>query len=443
MNDLGVDVTEAESNGHSLFGASKAHRILPCPGSLLAEIGEPDTAGYEAAEGTAAHELAEKMAVIVQRVGVLTARDYESWAGQERLIAMPAGGHLIPITPDMLEYVREYVQWCWEEPGDHYFEQRVDYSRLTPIPDQGGTADHIAVQPGHLTITDFKYGTGVQVFAECNPQAMLYALGALFAWDWLYDIQTVTIRICQPRLQHFDVWQTTREELFAFAEYAKERFALAWDRQAKRYPSEKACQFCAAKVKCPAVVAAADRIADLTFVDEGLTHGDMAASIASLDCGVYPAAPLPRAPELTSADLGRILDLRKVFESFFETAFEELQRRCLTQQEEPPEGWMIAEGKTVRYIEPASMPLAEKLLLDRGMRKKDLYDPAALKSPAQLEALIVGNLKVPKKEAVQLLRPLVTSRSGAPVLARKTPTKRAPADLASESFVDETETVTL
>ena len=34
-----------------------------------------------------------------------------------------------------------------------------------------GTADAVVVGSGHLWITDLKYGTGVEVLAENNPQA--------------------------------------------------------------------------------------------------------------------------------------------------------------------------------------------------------------------------------------------------------------------------------
>lgn len=434
--DHGLDITALESNGHSLFGASKAHRILPCPGSLLAEIGHPDTAAYDAAEGTVAHHLAEKAARSGLRHGVLTARDFVEWIGTSETVTTEAGSYTIEITEDMAEYVREYVQWCLDADGDHHFEQRVDYSDLTPIPNQGGTADHIAASPGHLTITDLKYGTGVQVFAERNPQAMLYALGAIRAWDWLYAFRTVTIRICQPRLSHFDEWETTVAELEAFGQEAKERFALAWTNGAPRKPTEKGCQFCRARPTCPAVVALIDKLADETFQDESFSPVAIESAVRDMEDGLFPNARLVKPAVLSTAQLGAVLDYRKLVEGWFADVFTELQRR-ITAGEEAPEGWMIAAGKTVRYIADSAVPEVEKLLLGRGIKRADLFQPEALKSPAQLEAVIVGKLKLPKKAAVQMLEGLVSSMPGSPVLARKTPGKKAAPDLASESFTDE------
>lgn len=437
MRPEAVDITAEEAHGHSLFGASKAHRILPCPGSLLAEIGLPDTAGYEAAEGTVAHTLAERLSAIGERYSVIRAKDYEGWNGEQHTITTPQGQFTIEVTLDMLEYVAEYVQWCLDEPGEHLFEQRVDYSRLTPIPNQGGTADHMAMRYKHLTITDFKYGTGVQIFAERNPQAMLYALGAIFAWDWLYSFETVTIRICQPRLSHFDVWETTVAELMEFAEFAKGRFAEAWSADPWYKPGEKQCQFCKRRPACAAYVSAADRLADMTFNDERTTLPQIAESVEHLETGFFPTVSRPKAAELTSAQLGLILEYRKPFEAFFDAAFMELQRRVTAGQEDPPPGWMMAQGQTSRYIAEANEAEVEKLLLGRGIPRSDLYVPPSFRSPAQLEALIVGKLKLSKTAAVNLIRGLVTSVPGSPVLARRTPGKKDAPDLASESFVDE------
>ena len=56
-------------------------------------------------------------------------------------------------------------------------EQRLDFSCY--VPDGFGTGDCLIVADKLLHIIDFKYGQGVLVDAEENPQMMLYALGAL------------------------------------------------------------------------------------------------------------------------------------------------------------------------------------------------------------------------------------------------------------------------
>lgn len=57
-----------------------------------------------------------------------------------------------------------------------------------------------------LHIIDLKYGQGVLVDATENPQMMLYALGALRIFDCLYDIESVSMTIYQPRRENVSTW---------------------------------------------------------------------------------------------------------------------------------------------------------------------------------------------------------------------------------------------
>lgn len=65
-------------------------------------------------------------------------------------------------------------------------EQRLDYSCYAP--EGFGAGDLVIITDGALDIVDLKYGKGVVVSAEGNPQMKLYALGALALFDSLYDI---------------------------------------------------------------------------------------------------------------------------------------------------------------------------------------------------------------------------------------------------------------
>ena len=50
-----------------------------------------------------------------------------------------------------------------------------------------------------LHVIDFKYGQGLLVEAENNPQRMLYALDPLSVYECLYEIDEATMTIYQPR----------------------------------------------------------------------------------------------------------------------------------------------------------------------------------------------------------------------------------------------------
>ncbi|MDD3898662.1 MAG: DUF2800 domain-containing protein, partial [Syntrophomonadaceae bacterium] len=54
-------------------------------------------------------------------------------------------------------------------------------------------ADYYRMGEGRMLIIDFKYGLGVLVSAEENPQMKCYALGALELFDDIYDIDQVSM----------------------------------------------------------------------------------------------------------------------------------------------------------------------------------------------------------------------------------------------------------
>lgn len=409
-------IADYESNGHSIFGASKSHRYLHCSGSIFAEFGKPDTGGFEAAEGTVAHEIAAF---------------WLAW-GKERQDFNPEvreqDGHRIEVSPAMLNYIGQYVDWCRELIGDHYYEQRVDYSCLTPIPKQGGTADHFCCRLGHLTITDLKYGTGVQVFAEWNTQAMLYALGVIYEWDWLYGFERVTIRICQPRLDHFDVWETTKDELLAWAETAKLDMAACWTPDAPRTPGEH-CRFCAALPTCGAYVGLRDRLADATFDDMTVTADELEGSSASLKV----EKRFPEVTSLTTVDLSKVSEYRKVMERFFDAAFTEFSRRVLVEHEPMPDGWLLAAGKASRNV--VDQAGVTQKMAKAGYLPGRMYT-REFKSPAALEGMLVED-GFSKARAVAFIEDFVRKVPGKPTLSLAKPGRVAALDLAEDSFEDE------
>lgn len=80
-------------------------------------------------------------------------------------------------------------------------EQRLDFSEW--VPDGFGTGDFVIIADGTMEVCDLKYGKGVPVSANNNKQMMLYALGAIAEFNFLYDIQKVRMTIIQPRLDGY------------------------------------------------------------------------------------------------------------------------------------------------------------------------------------------------------------------------------------------------
>lgn len=394
--DLWKLIRAYEEGGHSVFRPSGASRWMTCAGSVLAEIAaQSDKAGYDAAYGTVAHAIAEDW---------LRAGKRPKWAkpGATRT----ERNFVITIDEEMLGFVSEYVEWVRElGPGDvSAVETRVDFSDLTPLSGQGGTADHIHIANRTLTITDLKFGTGVRVYAKGNKQLRLYAYGAWRMWADLYDIDRIVMRIAQPRLEVFETWEITPEELLAFAEEAREAAHRAWNPNAKRTPSQDGCRFCTVSATCPALAAAAQSLAD-----------DMLADFDSVDpetVSVPDAVIAPRHDprKLSTDELEVVLRWRGTFDAWFREVHDELLRRALDGSNLAK--WKVVEGQTKRaWLDDET---AAASLLALGLNMDVIFD-RSLVSPKRASDLL--RLKHDSKTVKKLLAPHVHKPPGKHALA--------------------------
>ena len=172
---------------HSVLGASAADRWMNCTPSAQLTAGMEDEATTFAAEGTAAHALCEWKVrkALKMRAGRRPTSDY--WTDE-----------MEEFTDDYRDFIMDLVgqaKLTCKDPVT-LIEQHLDFSCY--VPDGFGTGDFLLVADRELNVVDFKYGRGVAVYADHNPQMMLYALGALNLFDCLYDIEQVIK--CQDRM---------------------------------------------------------------------------------------------------------------------------------------------------------------------------------------------------------------------------------------------------
>ena len=127
-------------------------------------------------------------------------------------------------------------------------EQRLDFSNYA----EGGfgTGDLVIVADDVIQVIDFKYGQGVAVSAENNPQMMLYALGALNLYDYLYDVKTVQTAIVQPRLNSISEWEITVPELLDWAENTLKPIAELAANGEGEFKAGSHCRFCKLRAAC-------------------------------------------------------------------------------------------------------------------------------------------------------------------------------------------------
>jgi len=350
----------------SVFRPSYSATSLFCAGSLLPSIEAADTAGYDAAEGTVFHELIGEWQLRGRPDHLLgTTREVD--------------GHTVEIVEEMFVHAEECLSRVNDIPGDRYVETRVDLSSITPIPGQGGTCDVAFCEYGVLDITDWKYGKGVQVYAYKNTQLLLYAFGFYQEFNQTYDFETIRLRVAQPRLNHWDLWEIGRDELLEFAGWARERWALAWEPGAPRSPSPKACMWCKVRLTCPALEVARQALVDLSF--EGLDEVDDDTQRA-----VQPANQvLPPPAELTIGQLAEIYRYRRMMETWFAEIGEELIRRG--QSGDDLGGlWKVVVGRpgNRRWVnEDEAVDAFHRI----GVEDDELYE-LKFRSPAQIEKVV-------------------------------------------------------
>lgn len=225
---------------HARLSASSAHRWLECPPSVRATENIPDTTTLYAEEGTAAHEVAEykvrrylgETDIPVPNTGQFDAEEIDKY------------------TDTYLGYVTDKVETIKKSCQDALVlvEQRLDFSNY--VPDGFGTGDLVIITDNVMQIIDLKYGKGVAVAADNNPQMMLYALGAINLFGHLYDIKTVQLSIVQPRLDNISEWAISAADLTEWAETVLKPTAQLAAAGEGDFKAGDHCRFCKLKATC-------------------------------------------------------------------------------------------------------------------------------------------------------------------------------------------------
>ena len=316
--------------GHALLGASSAARWMACPPSARLEerCGAPDEGSPWAEEGTAAHAYVELL--LRNRIGALSNRSFAA-----RMRKVKAGGHWSDEMRDAVGAYADEVCRAWDAAGGRgrawvEVERRVDLTRW--VPGGFGTADAIVMGGGTLRVIDFKYGRGVPVEAEGNPQIRLYALGALEAYGLAMQFSDVAMTICQPRLDSTSTAHMTVGELLAWGDREVAPAArLAWAGEGDYAPSDEACRWCRAKAAC------------------GARARWMLAEAGAGTPDELSATGLPAPETLTDRQVARLLPVLPEIEAWSRDVREWALRQAVDEGREWP-GFKLVEGRTRRTI---------------------------------------------------------------------------------------------
>lgn len=371
------------SRAHAVLSASSSARWLKCPPSAVAATMYPNLTTEYAKEGTLAHEVAEWVA-----------------SGGPKKPNLPKGQD-DGVTAEMLDCAKAYADYIQELITDEnavvLLEQRLDFSPW--VPDGFGTGDCIILQGNRLDVVDYKYGKGVAVSAVENSQMRLYALGALYEFGDVYDIQEVGMHIFQPRINNISVDVLTDGELLSWGEVVKRIAKLAAEGKGEACAGGH-CRFCPHAGQCPTLSAECMKVVN-----------------ASGGKAVVPTL----APWM-------IADILKQ-EPMISAWLKAIKDRALTQLlngEEIP-GYKVVEGRGSR--EWSDHCEVGGVLADAGYPPEAFHTQPELLSPAALEK------SIGKKKVAELVGALIVSKPGSPTIAPESD-KRKPFDRLAEAKKD-------
>lgn len=267
---------------HALLSPSSSSRWLNCtPSARLAENAENKSSVY-AEEGTLFHEICE-YCLAQWNAGV-----WEPDPFGEELPELKDDHLTHPLfKQEMFKHARNYCDFVMNENHNleksdgackMLLEEKVDISEYAP--ECFGSVDCQLVGHNTLIVIDLKYGEGVKVYAERNTQMMLYALGAIKGKP---SIKTIRLVIAQVRLNHFDVWETSANDLLQWADKvlkptAKKAFAGKGEQKMGDW-----CGFCPVKAQCRKQYEAVVNDFDRYEYPELLTEDEICDLIEKID----------------------------------------------------------------------------------------------------------------------------------------------------------------
>lgn len=341
---------------HSKIGASSMKRWAACPGSVKLSEGIESRSSVFAEEGTKAHELGEKWLLEGER----------AFAGY---------------TVDMVENVAVYVDAVCDRVNSNpdsnklLVEQRFHLHELHS--DLFGTSDAIVWQPHieRLSVIDLKYGAGVPVEVEDNPQLQYYALGALLA-NKQWKPREVEVVIVQPRCPHpdgpvraqvlqvvdlldfaADLVEAVKRTEEASEEYARDELRLSGAWANSWLEAGDHCRFCSAAAICPEQRRKAQQLAKQAF-----------------------APGLPYDAQQLAETLEWLPVLEAWIKNTREFAYAEAEKG-----HDIPRHKLVEKRATRKWRDPAD---AWKKLKEVGVDYKDALEEPALKSPSTIEKLL-------------------------------------------------------
>ena len=379
-------------SAHAQLSPSSAVRWMTCPGSVRMCEGIPDTSSDASLEGTMMHTVSSHC--------LTRGTDAAGYVG----VTDPETGLILQA--EQAQAVQTYVDTVRgivkATGGELLVEQRLSIWHMTSEEDAHGTADAVILTTDELIVIDAKFGRGVAVDAEENPQLMMYAAAAYVEHELAYDFKRVRMMIVQPRLNAMPEWTIPVAKLGNFITDVQFSAALTRQPNAPLVVSSKGCQWCRAKATCPAIT---NQIMD-DFDD------------------VVPETADER-------DLARIMANADMIEKWVKAVRAEVERRLLAG--EPVPGYKLVQGKkgNRQWADPDA---AEETLKSMRIKHDQMYD-YKLASPTSIEKLAKAGDVGPRQWTK--IQDLITQSEGQPSVAPESDKRPALVTSATASDFDD------
>ena len=402
------------AGAHSALAPSGAEIWLNCPGSVALCAKLPrKKARYVMVEGTVAHALCEEYTG-----GKLTSEALTALEGTTR----KQEGFDVTITEEMISAVFEWADTIkadvekmkgGNKPGRSEVcvltEQKVVMSSVDEA--VWGKADKIIYRKGdRVKVYDFKYGKGVAVDAEENPQMGIYGVGALDTLGIGRSYDALDLTIVQPRAPHADggtrTWTADRAWVAAFRAKVKAAVLATREPNAPCNPGSW-CRWCPANeyASCNAIREEVQKQAGVTF-----------------DVVPSPTAQMPDVMAMPAEKLVLALRYRDMVKGFFKAMEDRLQGMLEAGETVP--GLKLVDGRSTReWADEAAVEASYGPMLGDKLFKREMLSPAGLEK-------VIGK---GKKTAEEMAR-LVVKRPGAKTIAWDTDPRPTAKGSAQEMF---------
>jgi hypothetical protein len=231
----------------NIVGGSTAKRVINCPASVkLVQQMPPQPESEHAARGTLLHNVIAELLEFDKKPEQCLGAAYKTQTLTQELIdekIIPALEALDEVDP--------------EKQMEYMVETRVAFGDF--LPGVFGSTDLLGRKGKRAFVLDWKFGDGVLVAAENNPQLLFYAAAAMRtpAAQWVFEgVEEIECIIVQPPAMRR--WVTTPARVKEFEQELLYAVRLSSWADAPMQTGDH-CRWCTAKPICPQMTGAVDR----------------------------------------------------------------------------------------------------------------------------------------------------------------------------------------